>query len=59
METKYSTKIRIVRAGNRWTQEYLAKKLGVATTTLQRWENGKTIPPADKWDIIESLMPEI
>jgi putative transcriptional regulator len=36
--------IREVRQKTRLTQEQFAAKLGVVFSTLNRWENGRTIP---------------
>ncbi len=37
-------KIEIYRLENKITQQELAKKLGVAFSTVNRWLNGKTKP---------------
>lgn len=37
-------KIKYLRAKKGWTQEQLARILGVSLNTVQRWELGKTQP---------------
>lgn len=37
-------KVEIYRLENKITQQQLAKKLGVAFSTVNRWLNGKTKP---------------
>jgi putative transcriptional regulator len=36
--------IRQFRASKGWSQEYLARLVGVSLNTVQRWESGKTVP---------------
>ena len=43
---EFSDKIRFVREELGITQEELAKKLGVAFATINRWEQGLTTPHA-------------
>lgn len=38
------TEIRALRTSLGWTQERLARELGVSWTTVNRWERGKTEP---------------
>lgn len=40
----FKDKVRMVRARLFITQEQLAKELGCALTTINRWENGKKPP---------------
>ncbi len=37
-------KVRALRRKNKWTQEELAQQLGVALSTVQRWENAGAKP---------------
>lgn len=37
-------KLEIYRLENKITQEELAKELGVAFSTVNRWFNGRTVP---------------
>ena len=37
------------------TQEYVCKMLGISKTTLVNWENGTTIPTADKAEMLSKL----
>ena len=41
------------------SQEELAAKLGVAFSTLNRWENGKSAPRGQAKDSIAALMEEV
>jgi transcriptional regulator with XRE-family HTH domain len=38
------TALRKIRADNGWTQESLAKRLGVSFATVSRWERGEKFP---------------
>ena len=38
--------IREARMARGWTQEYLARELGVSSITVSRWERG--VPPAQR-----------
>ena len=42
--TKLSHKIRQCRNLKEWTQEQLARNIGVSLNTVQRWESAKTRP---------------
>lgn len=39
-----SNEIKIIRQKTFMTQEQFAKKFNVAVSTVNRWENGKTVP---------------
>ncbi|MFC2068033.1 multiprotein-bridging factor 1 family protein [Chloroflexota bacterium] len=41
---KLADKIRQCRDLKGWTQEQLARKVGVSLNTVQRWESGRTKP---------------
>ena len=38
-----------------WSQEYLARELGVSFATVNRWENGKTKPSRLAYDKIKQV----
>lgn len=40
--------IKAARINKGFTQEFVAAKIGVTKKTLGSWENGKTMPKADK-----------
>jgi len=42
--TKLADKIRQCRDLKGWTQEQLARNVGVSLNTVQRWESGRTQP---------------
>jgi transcriptional regulator with XRE-family HTH domain len=42
--SKLADKIRQCRDLKGWTQEKLARNIGVSLNTVQRWESGKTRP---------------
>lgn len=44
MEIGVAGKVRYFRSKKGWTQEQLARTLGVSLNTVQRWELGKTQP---------------
>lgn len=52
----FSNKLLSLRAKLNLTQIEMAKKLGVAFVTYNRWENGKIIPTKMHAIQIESLM---
>ena len=49
----FSDKIRFVREELGLTQKELAKKLGVAFATINRWENGHTEPTIKAKKLLE------
>ena len=53
--TNWSATIRSLRAEFGVTQEQLAAKLGVAFSTLSRWENGRGNPSPLAIKLIEQL----
>lgn len=38
--------LKALRINNGWKQDDTAKRLGISTSTLASWENGKTFPNA-------------
>ena len=41
---QFPNKIRYCRTSKQWTQEQLARQIGVSLNTVQRWESGRTRP---------------
>lgn len=41
---EFSNKLKHCRVSKGWSQEQLARGLGVSLNTVQRWESGKTRP---------------
>ena len=53
-------KIKYCRFRMNWTQEQLARKIGVSLNTVQRWESGSTYPsPLARERLHEILEPGI
>jgi SOS-response transcriptional repressor LexA len=44
------------RASKGWTQEQLAKKLGVGQESVHQWEAGKTVPNRKRIDLVASVL---
>lgn len=47
--------LRMLRAGTKMTQEEVAQKLDIATSTLSKWENGKSFPDVPEIKKLEEL----
>lgn len=47
--------LRMLRAGTEMTQEEAAQKLDIATSTLSKWENGKSFPDVPEIKKLEEL----
>lgn len=47
--------LKMLRAGANLTQEEVAEQLGVATSTLSKWENGKSFPDVPEIKKIEKF----
>ncbi|MGT2895948.1 helix-turn-helix domain-containing protein [Streptococcus entericus] len=45
----------MLRAGTKMTQEEVAQKLDIATSTLSKWENGKSFPDVSEIKKLEEL----
>lgn len=37
-----------LRTSRKWSQEYVARQMEVSRQTVMNWEDGKSIPTADK-----------
>jgi transcriptional regulator with XRE-family HTH domain len=44
------------RRNRGWTQEQLAKELGVTRITVSRWEQGETVPPSFYWSRLSAFL---
>lgn len=42
-----------------WTQEQLARNLGVSWNTVQRWESGKTLPSPLAMEKLQELLKDV
>jgi putative transcriptional regulator len=56
---KLISKIKIYRTRKGWTQEQLARKLGVTLNTVQRWESAKTYPSPLAMEKLNVLLKDI
>jgi putative transcriptional regulator len=57
--TKLAGKIRQCRKLKGWTQEQLARNIGVSLNTVQRWESGKTHPSPLAMDKLQELLEDV
>ena len=51
-----ATKLKRIRQRHGWSQEDLARELGVSFATVNRWENGKTKPSRLAQDKIKQII---
>lgn len=58
MET-IGQKIKYLRKLKGWTQEQLARNLGVSLNTVQRWEIGKTKPSPLAKEKLQAVLQEV
>jgi putative transcriptional regulator len=54
-----SEDLKYLRKTKGWTQEELARKLGVTLNTVQRWEMGKTQPSPLAKEKIETVFKDV
>lgn len=54
-----SEKIRYCRTTKGWTQEQLARNLGVSLNTVQRWELGKSRPSPLAMEKLQQLLGDV
>jgi len=54
-----SEKIKYCRSDKGWSQEQLARNLGVSLHTVQRWESGKTRPSPLALSKLQDLMGDL
>ena len=50
-----STNLIRLRDQNGWSQEQFAEKLGVARSTVAKWESGKGVPKIDTLIVMSDL----
>jgi len=56
---EFSEKLKYCRKQMAWTQEQLARKIGVSLNTVQRWESGKTYPSPLAMEKLKSLLGDV
>lgn len=52
-------KIRQCRVHKGWTQEKMARNVGVSLNTVQRWESGKTFPSPLATEKLQRLLKDM
>jgi len=57
--SKLADKIRQCRVLKGWTQEQLARNIGVSLNTVQRWESGKTIPSPLAMEKLQKVLEDV
>ena len=57
--SKIAAKIRQSRGLKGWTQEKLARNIGVSLNTVQRWEAGKTTPSPLAMEKLQNLLDDV
>jgi transcriptional regulator with XRE-family HTH domain len=57
--TRLVDKIRYCRTSKGWTQEQLARNIGVSLNTVQRWESGKTRPSPLALEKLQGLLEDV
>jgi len=57
--SKLANKIRQCRKLKGWTQEQLARNIGVSLNTVQRWEAGKTRPSPLAMEKLQELLEDV
>jgi transcriptional regulator with XRE-family HTH domain len=57
--SKLANKIRQCRKLKGWTQEQLARNIGVSLNTVQRWESGKTRPSPLAIEKLQRLLEDV
>ena len=57
--SKMSEKLRHCRERKEWTQEYLARSIGVSLNTVQRWESGKTNPSPLAMEKLQGILKDV
>ncbi len=51
--------IKHCRTRKGWTQEHLARSLGVTLNTVQRWESGKTHPSPLAMEKLREMLKDV
>ena len=57
--SKMAVKLKHYRVRKGWTQEYLARSIGVSLNTVQRWESGKTRPSPLAMEKLQGLFEDV
>jgi len=57
--TRLADKISQCRKLKGWTQEQLARNIGVSLNTVQRWESGKTRPSPLAMEKLQELLEDV
>lgn len=52
-------RIRQCRVSKSWTQEQLARNVGVSLNTVQRWESGKTRPSPLAMEKLQRVLGDV
>jgi len=56
---RLADKLKHCRGRKGWTQEQLARKIGVSLNTVQRWETGKTHPSPLAMEKLQELLKDV
>jgi len=56
---KLADEIKHCRTQKGWTQEHLARNIGVTLNTVQRWESGKTSPSPLAMEKLRGLLEDV
>ena len=57
--SRLADKIRQCRTLKGWTQEQLARNIGVSLNTVQRWESGKTLPSSLAMEKLQKVLEDV
>ena len=57
--TKLADQIKQCRIRKEWTQEQLARNIGVSLNTVQRWESGKTKPSPLAMEKLQKVFEDV
>ena len=57
--SKLASKIRQYRTRKGWTQEQMARSIGVSLNTVQRWEACKTRPSPLAMEKLQELLEDV
>jgi len=56
---EFADKLKYCRNRKGWTQEQLARNIGVSLNTVQRWESGKTHPSPLAMEKLTTLLEDV
>lgn len=59
MDDRLSEKIKYCRGLKGWTQEQMARSLGVSLNTVQRWESGRTRPSPLAMEKLNEILKDV